>query len=283
MQPELIETFLDLIDTRSFNKTAERLGITQSTVSARVASLEKHVGRKLFTRSRAGTSLTTAGLSFEPHARDLQQSWTVALRAVQDAGNTALTMRIGLQSDLAGFKIGHWVKRFHSLLPDASLYIELDYSTQMCSDLVKGTLDLAVVFTPRPLPDLHFETLGEVRYVLVSSDVSACADIDPKRYVRADFSAAFHKRHAQLLPHLQNAPLSCGQTAAMIGLLTALGGTGYVLEAEAGRLTDSTGFTRVTDAPVITQSVYCAAHHRTRHALPTRRLITTLRDQLATH
>jgi DNA-binding transcriptional LysR family regulator len=40
MNIEQIETFLDLCDTRSFNQTAERLGVTQSTISGRVRALE---------------------------------------------------------------------------------------------------------------------------------------------------------------------------------------------------------------------------------------------------
>ncbi len=56
MQIEWIETFLDLLDTRSFNKSAERLNITQSTVSARINALETEIGKKLFSRSRAGTN-----------------------------------------------------------------------------------------------------------------------------------------------------------------------------------------------------------------------------------
>ena len=56
MQIELLETFLDLCETRSFNRTAERLGVTQSTVSARVMSLEGALGARLFDRSRAGTA-----------------------------------------------------------------------------------------------------------------------------------------------------------------------------------------------------------------------------------
>jgi DNA-binding transcriptional LysR family regulator len=45
-----IETFLDLIESRSFHLTAERLGITQSTVSSRVKTLEATLGSRLFVR-----------------------------------------------------------------------------------------------------------------------------------------------------------------------------------------------------------------------------------------
>ena len=64
MQPEQIETFLDLCQTRSFNRTAERLGVTQSTVSGRVAALEEALEVRLFDRSRAGTALTPEGRRF---------------------------------------------------------------------------------------------------------------------------------------------------------------------------------------------------------------------------
>ena len=72
MQTELIDTFLDLVETRSFHRTAERLNVTQSTISARVLALEQSVGARLFTRSRAGTNLTTEGLKFEAHARGMR-------------------------------------------------------------------------------------------------------------------------------------------------------------------------------------------------------------------
>ncbi|MGL4321877.1 MAG: LysR family transcriptional regulator, partial [Paracoccaceae bacterium] len=67
MQIELIDTFLDLVETRSFNRTAERLGITQSSVSGRVQALEAATGVRLFNRSRAGTDLSAEGVRFEPH------------------------------------------------------------------------------------------------------------------------------------------------------------------------------------------------------------------------
>ena len=40
MQIDLLDTFLDLLETRSFHRTAERLGVSQSTVSGRVRALE---------------------------------------------------------------------------------------------------------------------------------------------------------------------------------------------------------------------------------------------------
>src|SRR5205085_12505513 len=78
MQLELLETFLDLLDSRSFRLTAERLGITQSTVSARVRTLEQSLGSILFLRGRSGAAPTAAGRRFEDHARSIKASWGLA-------------------------------------------------------------------------------------------------------------------------------------------------------------------------------------------------------------
>ncbi len=280
MQPELIETFLDLIETRSFNRTAERLGITQSTVSARVAALEKKIDRKLFNRSRAGTELTTAGLRFEPHARDLRHAWTEALRSTRGAGDNALSIRMGLQMDLAGPQVGRWVTSFQTLLPETAFYIELDNSVQMCSDLQAGHMDFAVMFSPRPIPDLYFESIGEVRYLLVSSHSPSRADVTASSYIRGEFSPAFDKQHQKLFPELSTPTLSCGHSSSMSKLLLAVGGAGFVLEEVARDLVTNNGFHIVEKAPAILQTIYAASHLRYRHTRATRRLISVARNNL---
>jgi LysR family transcriptional regulator, flagellar master operon regulator len=272
MQIELVDTFLDLVETRSFNKTADRMGVTQSTVSARVKALEQALGAQLFLRSRAGTDLTTEGLRFETHARMLRQEWTAARRAVTPAGEAALTLRLGIQNDLAAVALGTLVAAFRQALPQTAFYIEPDYSTQMCNDLVTGTLDFAVMFTPKAHPDLHFSSVGEIAYRLISSTARTRAEVDPATMIFAHFSPAFERTHRMLLPELSEAPLSVGQSTAVSALLLAMGGSGYVM-ADAGVALIATGrFRRVSDAPVITQPIYATMHLKNRPARLHRRL-----------
>jgi len=279
MQIELIDTFLDLLDTRSFNRSADRLGVTQSTVSGRVLALEAALGARLFTRSRAGTQATTEALKFEPHARLLRQEWALARRAVQ-GGPAAVTLRIGVQNDLAPSHLGDLVADFRALLPQAALYIEPDYSTQMCADLVSGALDFALLFTPKPQPDLFFDTLAEIAYRLISTDADRLADVAPDRYVCANFSPAFQAAHRHVLPHLMEAPVSVGQSSAVALLLHSLGGSGYVMAAQAGAMVAAGGFRFVQDAPVIHQPVFAAMHLRNRTSATQRALTRAARARL---
>lgn len=282
MQIDLIDTFLDLIETRSFNLTAERLGVTQSTVSGRVVALEQALGARLFTRSRAGTQLTTEGLKFEPHARLLRQEWTMARRAVVSSGTAAVTLRVGIQNDLATAHLGAFVAAFRALMPQAALYIEPDYSAQMCADLVTGTLDFAILFSPKPQPDLYFESVADIPYCLISSDVDSLSELTAERYVCANFSPAFQAAHRQLLPALSAAPLSVGQSSAVALLLTTLGGSGYVMDQQAADLVAQGGFRHVRDAPVIRQPVYAAMHLRNRTGTTQKRLTEAVKRRFRT-
>lgn len=280
MTLEQIETFLDLCETRSFNRTANRLGVTQSTISGRIQALEGALGCKLLERSRAGTELTTEGLRFEPHARGLRNGWTAAGQAVRGAGNAAMALRIGIQHDLLGDQVAEWVKAVQGAVPDMALYVEADYSAQMCADVRDGQLDLAIHYTPKPHPDLHFESLGEVAYVMVSTEADDLGAIRPESYILPNYAPAFSATHAALLPMLSVGTVSSGQNAVIRGLLTALGGSTYVLRATALDL-ERTGLARrVARAPRIEQPVYAAIHLRNRHRGAHRRILRALKAHL---
>lgn len=272
MQIELIDTFLDLVETRSFNRTADRLGVTQSTVSARVVALESAVGARLFVRSRAGTELSTEGLRFEAHARLLRADWNAARRAVAPTGESAMTLRIGIQNDLAAGFVGELVADIRRSLPQTGLYIEPDYSAQMCADLVSGAQDFAVLFSPKPHPDLYFASVGELTYRLISATAKTRAEIDPATYISANFSPAFDQAHRQALPELVAAPLSVGQSSTIAALLQAMGGAGFVMAGMAAALVESGRFHHVQDVPPLGQPIYVAMHLRNRTARLYRRL-----------
>ena len=281
MQTDQIDTFLDLCETRSFNRTAERLGVTQSTVSGRIKALEDELGERLFDRSRAGTDLTTAGLRFEPHARTFKHGWAVALNAVRNTVDAAYRLRIGLQHDLVGDRIGAWLAVIREALPEASLYVEADFSTQMCDDIGRGEMDVAIVFTPKNLPDLHFETLGEMSYRMVSAETDQLSEVDVDSYILPNYSPAFARTHHILHPELSGATVSSGQATVIMGLLADLGGSTYLPENSIDPLLETGRFRQVRRAPVITQPVYGAIHLRNRHRAPHRRILRLLSDELA--
>jgi DNA-binding transcriptional LysR family regulator len=71
MDTEVARTFLTVITSGSFISAAERLHVSQSTVSTRIHTLEVQLGCTLFARNTAGTTFTSAGQQFQRHAATL--------------------------------------------------------------------------------------------------------------------------------------------------------------------------------------------------------------------
>src|SRR5690554_3936715 len=75
MDIDRARTFLEIVHTGSFMRAAERLHVTQTTVSARIRTLEEELGRMLFVRNRNGARLTPAGAEFERFAQMFVRVW----------------------------------------------------------------------------------------------------------------------------------------------------------------------------------------------------------------
>lgn len=83
MQLVQIEGFLEIARRGSVSRAAEKLFVTQPSLTARLLSLERELGEPLFVRTRQGMKLTEAGRAFLPYAER-------AIRTLRD-GRDALT------------------------------------------------------------------------------------------------------------------------------------------------------------------------------------------------
>ena len=282
MQTDLIDTFLDLMETNSFNRTAERLGVKQSTISTRMQTLEAQLGAALFQRSRAGTRPTAAGLGFLPHARALRHEWNEARRLLSASGEHGTRLRIGLQSDLATNHIADWVPAILRAIPGQNYYIEADFSLQMSEDILSGSHDIAILYTPFPHPDLHYERLGDVTYRMISTKATRLAEIAPESLIPANYSPSFEQAQRLALPFQPAAPVASGLSSTVCSLLRALGGSAYVLERAAAQMLADGTARLVQDAPPIAQAVHSLVHVRRRHVASHRRLQSVMRAQFRT-
>lgn len=279
MQFAQIETFLDLMESRSFHLTADRLNVTQSTVSARVRSLEKALGAVLFIRGRSGASPTAAGKRFEEYARAIKASWRFARQEASTLDKHQGTLRIASTVSLAGNLLQDWMDIILRDMPRVALHVESDYSPQMIEDIAFGNLDLGVMYAPRFLPEIQFELLMKQRFILVSSDARRLQDVDLSRYIRPGYTPALEKSHLELLPALSHPRLSVGLDALAIAHVKRNGGSAYVPEHAVAELASAYP---VPDAPELEQPVYFAMHIKRRANPVVRQAVKALQGLAAT-
>ncbi|MDX8469766.1 LysR family transcriptional regulator [Mesorhizobium sp. VK23B] len=266
MQIELLDTFLDLIETRNFNRTADRLGVTQSTVSSRIRTLEGLLGKQLFIRNKSGTEPTVAGLRFVEHARAVRLGWLDARREIQGVGKFENQIRIGIHPDVYQRILWGWLEWVRAKMPKLAIYVEVDYSNQMILDLTTGGLDLAVLYSPQHYPDMHYEQIAEEHFVMVSTRGVTLKELAPADYIRAHYSVLFDRAHKQMLPELENGPVSTGHGGAVVYLLKNQGGAAFVTDAVSKMLSLEGVAEAVPDAPRISHPIYSAVHVRNKHS-----------------
>lgn len=115
-----MRTFVAAADAGQFQEAAAALSITQQAASKRIATLEKELNVRLFTRTARGAQLTIDGQAFLPHAREL-------LRVAERADASVRPGRRALRVDVANRRVASAVllQDFYRTYPE----IELDVVT----------------------------------------------------------------------------------------------------------------------------------------------------------
>lgn len=226
MDTELARTFLAILEAGSFVGAAERLHVSQSTVSARVVTLERALGATVFVRHRGGAALTDAGRRFRRHASTLVR--TVA-QARDDVGiderfraSVTLGARIALwQGLLAG-----WLPALRVRAPDVALRAEIGFEPDLMQGLVDGRLDVGVMYTPQSRPGLVVERLFDDTLVLVSTRADQHDEPDPG-YVHVDWGPEFHAQHRASFPDWPGPAVVVNIGLLGLQQLALAGGSGY--------------------------------------------------------
>lgn len=226
MDTELARTFLVVVATGSFVDAAQKLHVTQSTVSARIQRLEETLGAELFTRNKFGTTLTPAGRQFQRHAASLTRIVEQARQEIGVVSGFRATLnvggRIGLWEDL----LLRWLRTFVVTAPEVAIRAVVGFEEDLMQGLIEGRIDAAIMYTPQARPGLKIDLLLEEELVMVSTRRDA-ASVPGHDYMYVDWGAEFFGHHSLAFPNFSGARLAVN--VGWLGLQNMLtsGGTGY--------------------------------------------------------
>lgn len=255
METELARTFLAVIGAGSFINAAERLHVTQSTVSARIHALEEQLGCILFVRNKAGTTLTAAGRQFQKHAGTLVRTVEFARHDVGVARGFRAALTVGGRFGLWEQLLLHWLPQMRERAPDVSIRAEVAMEADLMQGLVEGRLDIGVMYTPESRPGLIVEPLLEETLVLVSTGPAKRERPGPG-YVYVDWGPEFYARHSASFPDLVGPALTVN--IGWLGLHHILehGGSGYFPLRLVRSYLEERRLTRLSGAPEFSQPAY---------------------------
>lgn len=251
----LIRTFLEVAATGSFVNASDRLYVTQSAVSLRIARLESELGKPLFSRSKAGAELTSAGREFQRYALSLIKIWEEARQQIAVPEGYTKSLSIGAQYSLwprLGFR---WIDRVQRQMPTLNIRAELGMPDRLMRLLVEGVTQIGLMYSPQLRPGLSAHKVLDEELVLAASWPADLQDA-AESYVFVDWGPEFVHAHALALPMLTNPGLSLSLEAMATEYLLTRHGAAYLPAGYIKTFLDSGSLHLVPDAPVFPYPVW---------------------------
>lgn len=172
MNTKQIDAVLELAKTLNFNRAAEKLCVSQPTLSYEIKELENEVGFKIFDRSGKGAILTPAGSQFCQALHNIREQ----LKSAVEQGQNFSTK---YSEDIS---IGIPVRSMLTHLPQVMIEFEKKYSDVSVSpqfigfynsdDFLTNKLDILIAmdFEVKHIPDIKIHPLYECGISLVMRD-----------------------------------------------------------------------------------------------------------------
>lgn len=149
-----LRSFLAVAETLNFTRAAERLGLSQPTISQHVRKLEDHAGRQLVSRDTREVRLTDNGDAMAGFARNILAAQDDAARYFSGAAMRG-RLRFGTADDLAYTRLPTILRDFRQLYPQINLELTVSQSDQLYRRVKAGQLDLVFVKWVSALQESH--------------------------------------------------------------------------------------------------------------------------------
>lgn len=195
MELRHLRYFVALADCLNFTRAAERVHVTQSTLSHQIAQLEEELGSALFERFSRRVVLTEAGESFLTYAakalKEVDHGVSDLKRA---AGELSGVVRIGATHTFNIGFVPESVAGFMQRHTSVKVTVEELAADAIAHKLVAGELDVGIAYQPADATQLWFEPLYTEEMVLVVSSTHPFAQRKRLRMVE------LHKQSMVMLP-----------------------------------------------------------------------------------
>ncbi len=251
-----MRAFLEIAATGSFQLAAEKLFVTQSTISARIKVLEEQLNRPLFIRKRNGSELTAGGHHFYRHALTAVRAWERAQNEIALPEDLKAVINLGIQINHLEKISDPWLKWMNKNHPGVAANIISDYTGPLMTRLRDGLLDLAIVYDPQQRPDLVIEPYIREDLILVSSTPRNLHPRSIDDYVFIDWGESFRTQYNLAFPKAPYPRLTISTGSVGLNHILLNGGSGYFLESTVRPMIDTGQLFLVGDAPIFQRPTY---------------------------
>lgn len=212
MNLRFVEAFYWVASLKSVTRAAEKLFLTQSAMSSRIAALEEELGVLLLDRRDKQFRLTVAGSRFFTYAQRLLELQREAKSEMGSGAPLAVSLRIGAIESVLHSWLIPWIEKLRAEHPGLALELTVETTPILVEQVQRGTQDLVFAALPaaadgvrsRGLPPMEMVFMGHVglhrkrRYTL--EDLAALELLTFQRGSHPHVALLDLYRHAGLEP-----------------------------------------------------------------------------------
>ncbi len=168
MELRHVRYFLAIAETRSFTRAAERLHVTQPTLSHQIKQLEQQIGTVLFERGAKEVELTAAGKLLKPYCERILKEIDSGMLAISELeGLMRGSLRVGVFHSFTHSVLPPVLAEFALRYPGVQVTAQLVRRVDLERQLINGELDFAISYLTDTNEQIVAEPLFDEELVLI--------------------------------------------------------------------------------------------------------------------
>ncbi len=179
MNLRFVEAFYWVASLKSVSRAAEKLYLTQSAMSSRIATLEEELGVLLLDRAGKQFKLTGAGTRFLSYAEKLLELQREVKAEMGSGQAMAVSMRIGAIESVLHSWLIPWLEKLRADHPGLELELTVETTPILVDQIQRGTLDLVFAVLPASSEGVRNQALPTMEMAFVGNP-----DLHKKRNYR---------------------------------------------------------------------------------------------------
>lgn len=144
MNIRFLESFVWVARISSFRAAAEKLNVSQATISSRIATLEDELQCRLFDRDRNDVALSAHGSALMPKALNVLQAEQDLKNCLSEPQDMVGRVRIGIIESIVHTWMGQFLNRISQSFPKLEFELTVESTPNLQGLLQRGSLDIVL-------------------------------------------------------------------------------------------------------------------------------------------
>lgn len=247
-----LQTFLAIVETGSLVRASQQLHVTQSTVTARLKTLEDEIGQQLLNRHKSGATLTPAGTKLLRYARIMTGLWRQAKYETALPEGLSSVCTFGCDRELwhgPGRAFFNGVLSGH---PEIAVSVHQGSGRDLERWLGEGMVDVILTYDSVARGNQTVHALPPEELALFSNRPDTPIVGDPQ-YIFVDHGDAFRRQHGEFYHDAGVARVNFDSSWWALQCLLDRGSSAYLPRALAAPFVAAGRLYELTAAPVFTR------------------------------